>query len=46
MNPREVEILIDVENLYYSYTKDEKYAVNDVSFQIGPGEVLDRKSVV
>jgi fluoroquinolone transport system ATP-binding protein len=35
-----VEILIDVENLYYSYTKDEKYAVNDVSFQIAPGEVF------
>lgn len=32
--------MIDVENLYYSYTKDEKYAVNDVSFQIAPGEVF------
>lgn len=32
--------MIDVKNLYYSYTKDEKYAVKDVNFHIEPGETF------
>lgn len=30
--------MIKVENLFYSYTHDEKYAVKDVSFQVEEGE--------
>lgn len=30
--------MIKVENLFYSYTNDEKYAVKDVSFQVEKGE--------
>lgn len=30
--------MIKVENLFYSYTHDEKYAVKDVSFQVEKGE--------
>ena len=32
--------MIDVENLYYSYDKNGKYAVEDVSFHIGKGEIF------
>lgn len=32
--------MIKVENLYYSYTHDNKYAVNDVSFEVEKGEVF------
>lgn len=32
--------MIKVENLYYSYSKDENYAVKDVSFEISEGEVF------
>jgi len=32
--------MIKVEALYHSYTKDEKYAVKDVSFEIAKGEVF------
>lgn len=32
--------MIKVENLYYSYTKDQKYAVKDVSFKVERGEVF------
>src|SRR5690554_5622572 len=32
--------MIKVENLYYSYTKDQKYAVKDVSFEVEKGEVF------
>lgn len=32
--------MIDVKNLYHSYTKDDVYAVQDVSFQIGKGEIF------
>ncbi len=32
--------MIDVENLYYSYTKDKNYAVKDLSFQVTEGEVF------
>lgn len=32
--------MITVQNLYHSYTKDDKYAVKDASFQIPKGEVF------
>ncbi len=32
--------MIKVDGLYHSYTKDEKYAVKDVSFEVGEGEVF------
>lgn len=32
--------MIKVENLFYSYTKDEQYAVKDVSFEVREGEVF------
>ncbi|HKL42840.1 MAG TPA: ABC transporter ATP-binding protein [Clostridia bacterium] len=32
--------MIKVENLYHSYSNDENYAVNDVSFEIKKGEVF------
>lgn len=32
--------MIKVENLYHSYNKDEKYAVNNVSFEITKGQVF------
>lgn len=32
--------MIDVKNLYYSYTEDDKYAVEDVSFHIETGEIF------
>lgn len=32
--------MIKVENLYYSYTNDDKYAVKDVSFKVDKGEVF------
>ena len=32
--------MIEVKNLFYSYKKDEVYAVNDVSFTIDKGEIL------
>lgn len=32
--------MIEVKNLYHSYTKNSDYAVDDVSFSIGKGEVL------
>ncbi len=32
--------MITVQNLYHSYTKDDKYAVKDASFEIPKGEVF------
>ena len=32
--------MIEVKNIYYSYTKNDKYAVNDVSFTIAKGEIF------
>lgn len=32
--------MIKVKNLYHSYSNDEKYAVNDVSFEIAKGEIF------
>lgn len=32
--------MITVKNLYHSYTKDENYAVKDVSFEVPKGEVF------
>lgn len=32
--------MIKVDNLYYSYTNDDKYAIRDVSFQVEEGEVF------
>lgn len=32
--------MIEVKNLFYSYTQNDVYAVNDVSFTIGKGEIL------
>lgn len=32
--------MIKVENLYYSYTHDDKYAVKDVNFEVEKGEVF------
>jgi len=32
--------MIQVDNLYYSYTKDKSYALKDVSFQVKEGEVF------
>jgi len=32
--------MIKVEGLYHSYTKDEKYAVQDANFEVGNGEVF------
>ncbi len=32
--------MIKVSNLYHSYTKDENYAVKDVSFEINKGEIF------
>lgn len=33
-------MMIDVSNLFYSYTKDENYAVRDVSFAVEKGEAF------
>ncbi|ABR50740.1 ABC transporter related [Alkaliphilus metalliredigens QYMF] len=32
--------MITVKNLYHSYTKDEHYAVKDVSFEVNQGEIF------
>ena len=32
--------MIKVKNLYHSYSNDENYAVHDVSFEIGKGEIF------
>ena len=32
--------MIDVKGLYYSYSNDEKYAVEDVNFQVEKGEIF------
>lgn len=32
--------MLDVKNLYHSYTKDKRYAVEDVSFEIKAGEIF------
>ncbi|MPW26107.1 ATP-binding cassette domain-containing protein [Alkalibaculum sp. M08DMB] len=32
--------MIKVENLFYSYTKDSKYAVDDVNFEVAKGEAF------
>jgi fluoroquinolone transport system ATP-binding protein len=32
--------MIKVENLYHSYTKDDKYAVKNVSFEVEDGEIF------
>ena len=32
--------MINVKNLYHSYTNDENYAVEDISFEIGKGEIF------
>ena len=32
--------MITVQNLYHSYSKDDKYAVKDASFEIPKGEVF------
>jgi len=32
--------MIEVRNLFYSYTKNDVYAVNDVSFNIDKGEIM------
>ena len=32
--------MIEVNGLFHSYAKNEDYAVNDVSFSIGKGEIL------
>ena len=32
--------MIKVKNLYHSYSNDDKYAVNDVSFEIAKGEIF------
>lgn len=32
--------MIEVKNLYYSYTKDDNYAVNGISFDIKEGEIF------
>ncbi|MFO7881333.1 MAG: ABC transporter ATP-binding protein [Kosmotogaceae bacterium] len=32
--------MIEVKNLYYSYAKDDKYAVNGISFEIKEGEIF------
>ncbi len=32
--------MIKVENLFHSYSNDQNYAVNDISFQIKPGEIF------
>lgn len=32
--------MVEVKNIYHSYKKNEDYAVNDVSFEIGNGEIF------
>jgi len=32
--------MIKVKNLYHSYSNDDKYAVNDISFQVDKGEIF------
>lgn len=32
--------MIKVKNLYHSYSNDENYAVNDVSFEVENGEIF------
>lgn len=32
--------MIKVKNLYHSYSNDEKYAVNDISFEVKEGEIF------
>ncbi len=33
-------MMIKVKNLYHSYSNDDKYAVNDISFQVDEGEIF------
>jgi fluoroquinolone transport system ATP-binding protein len=33
-------MMIKVKNLFHSYGNDEKYAVNDISFQVDKGEIF------
>jgi fluoroquinolone transport system ATP-binding protein len=33
-------MMIKVKNLFHSYNNDEKYAVNDISFQVDKGEIF------
>lgn len=33
-------MMIKVKNLYHSYSNDDKYAVNDISFQVDKGEIF------
>jgi len=37
---REAMTMIEVEGLYYSYLKDDNWAVKDVSFNVGEGEIF------
>ena len=32
--------MITVKNLFHSYSNDERYAVNDISFQVEKGEIF------
>ncbi|MGM0396331.1 MAG: ATP-binding cassette domain-containing protein [Bacillota bacterium] len=32
--------MIKVKNLYHSYSNDDNYAVNDISFEVGKGEIF------
>ncbi len=32
--------MIKVENLFHSYKKDDTYAVKDISFEVGKGEIF------
>ena len=32
--------MIEVKNLHYSYKKNDDYAVNNISFEIGKGEIF------
>ncbi|HRW35280.1 MAG TPA: ABC transporter ATP-binding protein [Thermotogota bacterium] len=32
--------MIHVQNLYHSYTNDDRYAVKDISFEVGKGEIF------
>jgi fluoroquinolone transport system ATP-binding protein len=36
----EATFMIKVEELYHSYTNDDKYAVKNISFEVGKGEVF------
>jgi fluoroquinolone transport system ATP-binding protein len=37
---REVMTMIEVEGLYYSYSKNDNFAVKDVSFKVAEGEIF------